>query len=61
MVEHFGYDMVGCGGWFDWLPRRGFSETVEETEDWKVTRNGARRRAEVLEEQSGTPSTSTST
>jgi len=40
-AEHFGYDLVGAGGWFDCLPLRGFSEMIEETDAWKVTRNGA--------------------
>ena len=40
-AEHFGYDLVGAGGWFDCLPLRGFSEVLEETDAWKVTRNGA--------------------
>ena len=39
--EHFGYDLVGAGGWFDCLPLRGHSEVLEETEDWRITRNGA--------------------
>ena len=39
--EHFGYDLAGAGGWFDCLPLRGHSEVLEETEEWKITRNGA--------------------
>jgi len=54
-TDHFGYDMAGCGGWFDWLPRRGFSETVEETDEWKTTRNGAGAVLKYWKEKSGTP------
>lgn len=54
-VEHFGYDMAGCGGWFDWLPKRGFSETVEETAEWKTTRNGAGAVLKYWKDKSGTP------
>ncbi|OGV62946.1 MAG: hypothetical protein A2498_05710 [Lentisphaerae bacterium RIFOXYC12_FULL_60_16] len=54
-LEHFGYDMAGCGGWFDWLPKRGFSETVEETDAWKTTRNGAGAVLKYWKHKSGTP------
>jgi uroporphyrinogen decarboxylase len=54
-ADHFGYDMAGCGGWFDWLPRRGFNETVEETAEWKITRNGAGAVLKSWKHKSGTP------
>jgi len=54
-VDHFGYDMAGCGGWFDWVPKRGFSETVEETDEWKVVRNGAGASLKWWKNKSGTP------
>ena len=37
---HFGYDMVGVGGWFDVMPNRGFEALVEETAEWEVKLNG---------------------
>ena len=40
-IEHFGFDLAGCGGWFEWQPKIGFRETLEETDDYRVTRNGA--------------------
>ena len=43
--EHFGYDMVGIAPWFDVMPLRDYEETVEETEEWEVRRNGADARA----------------
>ena len=30
--EHFGYDMVGVGPWFDIMPLRGHEELVQETD-----------------------------
>lgn len=39
--EHFGYDMVGVGPWFDVMPLRDHDELVEETDEWDVRRNGA--------------------
>ena len=54
-VDHFGYDMAGCGGWFDWQPRRGFSEIVEETDEWKVVRNGSGALLKWWKNKSGTP------
>jgi uroporphyrinogen decarboxylase len=54
-LEHFGFDMAGCGGWFDALPLRGFSETVEETAEWKSVRNGAGAVLKWWKDKSGTP------
>ena len=53
--EHFGYDMVGAGGWFDALPRRGHSELIEETNEWEVRRNGAGAALKYWKHRSGTP------
>jgi uroporphyrinogen decarboxylase len=54
-VEHFGFDMAGCGGWFDWHPKRGVQELVEETEEWKVVRNGSGAVLKWWKNKSGTP------
>jgi len=54
-AEHFGFDMVGCGGWFDMLPLKGFSEVVEETDEWRVTRNGAGAALKYWKDKDGTP------
>jgi len=32
--EHFHFDMMCVGGWFDALPLRGVEEVVEETDEW---------------------------
>jgi len=53
--QHFGYDMVGAGPWFDILPLRGYSELVEETDAWEVKRNGAGAALKYWKHKSGTP------
>ena len=55
VADHFGFDMVGCGGWFDMLPLKGFSEVVEETAEWRVTRNGAGAALKYWKDKDGTP------
>jgi len=54
-VDHFQYDMCGCGGWFDWHPHVGFSEVLEETEEWKVVKNGSGAVLKWWKDKSGTP------
>lgn len=54
-VDHFGFDMVGVGGWFDVMPIRDFSEIVEETDEWKAVRNGAGAVLKWWKNKSGTP------
>ncbi|NUQ71438.1 MAG: hypothetical protein HUU17_11540 [Chthonomonadales bacterium] len=55
ITEHFGFDLASCGGWFDWHPIAGCSETVEETEEWKVVRNGSGGLLRWWKKHSGTP------
>ena len=54
-ADHFGYDLVSVGGWFDALPLRGVSEMVQETDEWKVVRNGAGAAFKWWKNKSGTP------
>jgi len=54
-AERFGYDIIGCGGWFDVLPIRGQSDVVEETDEWKIVRNGAGALLKWWKNKSGTP------
>jgi len=54
-VDHFGFDMAGVGGWFDALPLRGHKEVLEETDEWRVTRNGAGAALKYWKHKSGTP------
>jgi uroporphyrinogen decarboxylase len=53
--EHFGFDMVGTGGWFDINPLIDYEELVEETADWEVKRNGAGAALKYWKHKSGTP------
>lgn len=53
--EHFGYDMVGIGPWFDVMPLIDHSEVVEETDAWDVRRNGAGAALKYWKHKSGTP------
>jgi uroporphyrinogen decarboxylase len=53
--EHFGYDMVGVGPWFDVMPLRDYDELVEETKDWDIRRNGAGAALKYWKHKSGTP------
>ena len=53
--QHFGYDMVGVGPWFDIQPLRDHSELVEETDAWEVKRNGAGAALKYWKHKSGTP------
>jgi uroporphyrinogen decarboxylase len=53
--EHFGYDMVGVGPWFDVMPLRGYDELVEETDEWDIRRNGAGAALKYWRHKSGTP------
>jgi uroporphyrinogen decarboxylase len=53
--EHFGYDLVGIGPWFDVMPLRDYDELVEETETWEIRRNGAGAALKWWKHKSGTP------
>ncbi|MFA6134757.1 MAG: uroporphyrinogen decarboxylase family protein [Candidatus Paceibacterota bacterium] len=54
-VDHFGFDMDFVGGWFEILPLKGVNEIVEETDEWKVVRNGAGASLKWWKNKSGTP------
>ena len=54
-ADHFGFDMANVGGWFDVLPLRGFSEVIEETEEWVIKRNGAGAVHKNWKHKSGVP------
>ncbi len=53
--EHFGYDMVGVGGWFDIQPLRDYEELVAETDEWEIKRNGSGAALKYWKHKSGTP------
>jgi len=54
-TDQLGLDMCGVGSWFDVLPWRGWSEVVEESEEWIVRRNGAGAALKYWKHKSGTP------
>jgi len=54
-IEHFGFDIASCGGWFDWFAKIGHEEVVEETESWKLVRNGNGAVLRWWKHKSGTP------
>ncbi|MDP6777123.1 MAG: uroporphyrinogen decarboxylase family protein [Candidatus Latescibacteria bacterium] len=53
-VDHFGFDMAGLGA-FDPLPIRGYEEILDETDEWKIVRNGAGGALKWWKRKSGTP------
>ena len=53
--EHFDFDIASVGGWFEWAPKCGASEVLEETSEWRVTRNGAGAALKYWKEKDGTP------
>jgi len=53
--QHFDYDMVGVGPWFDIQPLRGHSELIEENDAWEVKRNGSGAALKYWKHKSGTP------
>lgn len=54
-VDHFGYDMVQVGGWFNNLPLPDYEEVLEETEEWIIVRNGAGATFKRWKHKSGAP------
>jgi uroporphyrinogen decarboxylase len=53
--EHFEYDMVGVGPWFDPTPILGYDELLQETDEWEVRRDGAGAALKYWKHKSGTP------
>ena len=53
--QHFSFDMVGIGPWFDNMPLVDHSEIIEETDEWEIRRNGAGGSLKFWKHKSGTP------
>jgi len=53
--QHFHYDMVGIGPWIDNMPLRDYEETITETSEWKIIRNGAGASFKFWKHKMGTP------
>ena len=54
-IDYFDMDLVKCGFYWDVLPKKGYSELLEETDGWVVTRNGAGAVLKTLKVLSGAP------
>jgi len=54
-VKFFDYDLVNCGGWFDTSPMLGRCDVIEETDEWKVTRDGRGAILKYWKNKSGCP------
>ncbi|MCC6728120.1 MAG: hypothetical protein IT208_02150 [Chthonomonadales bacterium] len=52
---HFGYDIVNCGGWFNSEPCPGRHEVLDETDEWRVVRDGRGAALKYWKHKSGTP------
>jgi len=52
---HLGFDMTGVGGGFDCMPKQGYHEILEETDEWTMYRNGAGAVFKYWKHKSGTP------
>lgn len=53
--EVFDFDLAFAGGWFDILPLPKVNETVEETADWIIRRNGAGASLRYWKNKAGCP------
>jgi len=54
-IDYFEMDLAKCGFYWDVLPRKGYSEVLEENGDWVITRNGAGAVLKTLKVLSGAP------
>lgn len=54
-ADHFGLDMEMACDWWDILPIKGYSEIVEQTDQWEIRRNGAGAALKFWKNKSGTP------
>lgn len=54
-VEHFGFDLAGCGGWFPRKAKQIDDEVVEESNEWKVVKDGNGAYLKWWKEKAGTP------
>ena len=49
------FDMLHVGGFWGWAPRPDLVKTVEETDEWRIVRNGAGAYLKWWKNKSGTP------
>ena len=55
LTAEFGFDMVSCGGWFNWFANIDGDKILEENEAWKVVENGNGAVLKWWKDKSGTP------
>ncbi len=56
--DHFDYDMVGVGPWFDYHPIVDHDVIIEENEEWAVHENGSGAHLKYWKHKMGTPNIS---
>ena len=54
-VEHFNFDMGSGGAWFPWIAKQIDDEMVEETDEWKLVKDGNGATFKWWKHKSGTP------
>lgn len=54
-VDHFDFDLAGCGGWFPWKAKLGEERIIDETDEWKVVRDGNGSALKWWKHKMGTP------
>jgi uroporphyrinogen decarboxylase len=54
-VDHFDFDLAGCGGWFPWKAKLENQTVIEETDQWKVVRDGNGSALKWWKHKMGTP------
>ena len=52
---HFGFDIAPMIGFFDWHPKIGYEKIEQETDEWKIVRNGSGAALRYWKNKSGTP------
>lgn len=53
--DHFGYDLRFCAGWLNSEPFMGRSEVLDETDEWRITKDGRGASLKYWKHKSGTP------
>ncbi len=54
-ADHFGFDLADCGGWFEWSATLVPVRILQETDQWKIVRNGNGAVLKWWKDKSGTP------
>ncbi|MCD4753293.1 MAG: hypothetical protein K8R40_09500 [Anaerolineaceae bacterium] len=53
--QHFNYDMVGVGPWFDYHPAVDHDVIIEENDEWAIHENGSGAHLKYWKHKMGTP------